>query len=427
MPTPATLRTLVRSAASTIARAPDSAVAVASAVGVSALVIGSLSALHLLEPRVTRAPAQPPSPSPWLVARAAAIDDGACQLSLRVVDHDGTIVDNAGVEVVRLQDGDVAWRRMVRTDAGGVARLIDLEPGYYDLTVDVADRALNGAPTFRCDPQFGGRRAFFDVRLAPATGHLEGTLVGHGGKALPAATVALWQEDSSRVGLAGVVRVRTDAAGRFSARLPKGRYLAQAIAADHVVKKLTITVGDKTAARIVLPWSPAIRGVIVDELGAPIGGAAVALGGAFDPKAKASAVVADDHGRFVLPIREGQDVVITARGNGRVARATLGVVDNIDAFQQVRLMATTGRTVSGTVFTTAGTPLGHGAVHYRIRSLGLEGEAPTDAHGRFLLDGMPNDADVEVWAAGHASGAWGAQVATPERHELALTFVAAAW
>jgi protocatechuate 3,4-dioxygenase beta subunit len=427
MPTPATLRTLIRSVSSKITHAPDGAVAAASAVGLSALVLGSLSALHLLEPRVTRAPELPPSPSPWLVERATAVDDGACQLSLRVLDHDGSVVDNAGVEVVRLEDGQVAWRRALRTDDGGVARLIDLEPGYYDLTVDVADRALNGAPTFRCDPTHGGRRAFFDVTVAPVTGVLEGTLVGHRGKALPAATVALWQEDSARSGLAGVVRVRTDVDGRFSARLPKGRYLAQAVAADHVAKKLTLTVDDKTSARVVLPWSPAIRGVVLDELGAPIPGAAVALGGAFDPKAKASAVVADEHGRFALPIQAGQDVVITARGNGRVARAMLGVVDNLDAFQQVQLTATTGRTVSGTVYTTAGTPLAFGAVHYRIRSLGLEGEAPTDGHGRFLLDGMPADADVEVWAAGNASGAWGAQVATPERNELALTFVAAAW
>lgn len=427
MPTPVTLRTLARSLSWKVAHAPDGAIAAGSAVGLSALVLGSLSALHLLEPRVTRAPELPPAPSPWLVASASAVDDGACQVSLRVLDHDGSVVDNAGVEVVRLEDGRVTWRRALRTDDGGVARLIDLEPGYYDLTVDVGDRALNGAPTFRCDPTHGGRRAFFDVTVAPATGRIEGTLVGHRGKALPAATVAMWQEDNHRSGLAGVVRVRTDAEGRFSARLPKGRYLIQAVAADHVAKKLTLSVDDKTSARVVLPWSPAIRGVVVDELGAPIPGAAVALGGAFDPKAKASAVVADEHGRFALPIQAGQDVVITARGHGRVARATLGVVDNLDGFQQVQLTATTGRTVSGTVYTTAGTPLAFGAVHYRIRSLGLEGEAPTDGHGRFLLDGMPADADVEVWAAGNASGAWGAQVATPERNELALTFVAAAW
>ena len=43
------------------------------------------------------------------------------------------------------------------------------------------------------------------------------------------------------------------------------------------------------------------------------------------------------------------------------------------------------------------------------------------------VSGLKSNADVEVWAAGNASGAWGAQVATPERNELALTFVAAAW
>jgi protocatechuate 3,4-dioxygenase beta subunit len=427
MPTPAPLRTLACSLSARIARVPDGAVGIASAIGLSALVLGSLSALHLFEPRVTKAPELPPAPSPWLVAPATAADDGACQLSLRVRDHDGRVVDNAGVEVVRLDEGRVVQQRVVRTDDGGVARLIDLEPGFYDLTVDVADRALNGAPTFRCDPRAGGRRAFFDVTVVPASGLLEGILIGHRGRPLPAATVALWQDDASRSGLAGVVRIRTDADGRFHARLPEGRYLAQAVAADHVAKTITLTVDEKTTARVVLPWSPAIRGVVVDELGVPIAGATVALGGAFDPKAKSSAVVADDHGRFALPIQAGQDVVITARGNGRVARAMLGVVDNLDGFQRVQLTATTGRTVSGTVYTTSGKPLAYGAVHYRVRSLGLEGEAPTDGHGRFLLDGMPADADVEVWAVGNASGAWGAQVATPERNELTVTFVAAAW
>jgi hypothetical protein len=48
------------------------------------------------------------------------------------------------------------------------------------------------------------------------------------------------------------------------------------------------------------------------------------------------------------------------------------------------------------------------------------GEAPTDEDGRFVLDGMPPEVDVEVWAADHESGAWGAQVATPARGVLTL-------
>ena len=114
-------------------------------------------------------------------------------------------------------------------------------------------------------------------------------------------------------------------------------------------------------------------------------------------------------------------------GEGRVARAVLGVVDNVGGLQNIRLVAGLGRTVEGVVLRADGGFLAFGAVHYRVRALGLEGEAPTDGNGRFVLDGMPADNDVEVWAAGNASGAWGAQVATPSTSQLALTFVAPAW
>lgn len=425
MPTPAAaLRSLLTTLRAW--RLPEGALAGAVAGVLGLGVLGSLSALHAFEPRVTPAPELPPSPSPWLVDRAEASDDGACQLSLLVRDGDAG-VDNAAVEVVRLQDGAVVARRFARTDHKGTIRLIDLPPGYYDVTVDVPERALNGAPTFRCDPSAGGRRAFHTIDVAAADGLVEGHLLGHQEKPLALASVALWQQDGDRAGLSGVVRVRTDKDGAFSARLPRGRYVAFASAADHVSKKLTLTVGEKTVVRLVLPFSPAVRGVVVDELGAPIPGAVVAVGGAFDPRAKTATVRTDEAGRFSLPVQAGQDVTVTARGNGRVARAILGVVDDLHRFQQIQLVATAGRTVSGTVYTTSGTPLAFGAVHYRVKLLGLEGEAPTDGEGRFILDGMPADADVEVWAAGHAAGAWGAQVATPERNQLALTYVAAAW
>ena len=50
-----------------------------------------------------------------------------------------------------------------------------------------------------------------------------------------------------------------------------------------------------------------------------------------------------------------------------------------------------------------------------------------DGAGRFVLDGMPADADVEVWAEGNATGAWGAQVSTPAGERLALVYVPAAY
>ena len=61
-------------------------------------------------------------------------------------------------------------------------------------------------------------------------------------------------------------------------------------------------------------------------------------------------------------------------------------------------------------------------MHYRVRDLGLQGTEKADAAGHFVVAGMPEDADVEVWAEGNATGAWGAQVATPGNDQLALVY-----
>jgi len=363
-----------------------------------------------------------------VVGKATAQDDGACQLSVRVRDGTGAAIDDARVSFARVDAGVVQERLDALTDAEGTHRLIDLPAGAYDVTVDVPGHALSGAPTFTCDTSNGGRRAFFDVEARAVTTSIEGTVTGRRKVPLALATLAVWQDDNTRTGLTGVVRLRTDDQGRFSARLAPGSYQAWVTADDHVGKKVSFTVGpDKTTAKIALAFSPAVRGTVTDELGAPIAGAVVAVGGAFDPRQKNASVTTDAFGRFSLPVQVGQELTITARGNGRVARAFVGVVDEVERFQHVQLMATTGRTVAGVVYRTDGEPLAFGAVHYRVKSLGLEGEAPLDAKGRFALDGMPEDADVEVWAAGNATGAWGAQVATPTQSQLALLFVPPAW
>ncbi len=391
-------------------------------------VLTSLSALHLFEPRITKAPEPEAPPSPFIVKRANAIDDGACQLSVRVR-ADGDARDDAKVEFVRIDAGTVQERLTALTDRAGTHRLIDLVPGAYDVTVDVPGFTHNGASTFFCDASTGGRRAFLDIDVVKASDELTGVIIGRRGKPLSSAEIALWQDDNARLGLTGVIRVRTDDAGRFTARLLPGHYRGYVSADEHVGKKVAFVVkaNERAEVKVGLVWSPAVRGVVIDELGAPIVNASVAVGNAFNPRALTTIVTTDAHGRFALPVQHGQELTITARGNGRVARAFVGVVDNIDRFQNVQLIATAGRTVSGVVFRTSGEPLAFGAVHYRIKSLGLEGEAPTDGKGRFSLDGMPSDADVEVWAAGNATGAWGAQVATPSTSQLALTYVAPAW
>lgn len=413
--------------ASLSSQVPVGARRVLGAAVVSVVVLTSMSSLNLFSTRTTRAARAAPVPSPWTLGHAEAIDDSACQLAIRVRDDAGDVLADAPLHVVRIVDGgEVVERYSARTDARGGHRLIDLPQGHYDITVDVPGKALAGAPTFTCDHK--GRRAFFDVDIKDAAHVVEGTLRGRNKQPLSSATVALWQDDNARSGLAGVVRLRTDDAGHFSARLPAGRYLGVATAGEHVAKRVTIDVEAATTQMdLRLAFSPSVRGLVVDETGTPLVGAVVSVGGAFDPRAKTSRVVTDATGHFTVPVHEGQELSLTARGNGRVARVVLGVVADVGGFQQVVLQASEGRTVEGVVLRADGGALAFGAVHYRVRALGLEGEAPTDGNGRFTLDGMPADQDVEVWAAGNASGAWGAQVATPATTQLALTYVAPAW
>ncbi len=408
---------------------PLKAAIVAAAPGGALLL--ALSSSGLFDTRLTPAPELPEAQSPWLVARANAVDDAACQLSLRVLDQQGSAVDDARVSVVALEAGAVARSFDALTDRKGTHRIIDLAPGSYDVTVDVEGKALQGTPTFRCDAgsnEVGGKRAYFDVVVPDSDKVVAGRLTGRKRAPLSHASVALFQDDTHRSGLAGVVRVRTDVDGNFTARLPAGDYVVYAQAAEHVARKTTLHVEEATTTlAIALPFSPAVRGVVVDEEGEPIANAVVAMGNAWDPRARAGSVTTDALGRFALAVQEGQELSLTARGDGKIGRALVGVVDDVDRFQHVTLVASSGRTVSGVVLSTSGEPLAFGGVHYRIRSLGLEGDAPTDKNGRFLLDGLPADDDVEVWATGNATGAWGARVATPSTTQLALTFIAPAY
>ena len=260
-------------------------------------VLLALSSSGLFDPRITPAPELPPAPSPWLVARGAAVDDAACQLSLRVVDERGAAVDSAQVSVVELKDGGVARTFEARTDRKGTHRLLDLNPGFYDVTVDVAGKALQGTPTFHCQPGAGGagHRAFFDVVVADSDRVVSGHLSGRRQAPLPWSTVALYQDDSHRNGLAGPVRIRTDENGDFKARLPVGDYVVYAAATDHVARKSTLHVEQAaTKVKLALAFSPAVRGVVVDEEGHPIKNAEVAMGNAWDPRARAGGVVTDE-------------------------------------------------------------------------------------------------------------------------------------
>lgn len=373
----------------------------------------------------------PPEPSPFVLGEAAGSMPDGCQIGARVL-LDGAPTEDATLRLSRVTAEGSAAVWTARTATNGAHRFIDLPAGTYHLTALVDGLAPAGAPELRCTQH--AERAFVDLPFDSARSHgdvaLELSLTSTTGGALAGAEVAIAQDSDAREALAGVARLPADPTGRLSLRLAPGSYqlLVQAPMHAPVVRKIALRADEPTsAAKVALQPAPRIRGVLVDETGAPIADALVALGAAFDPKARVARVRTEADGSFALPVGVGQDVTISARGAGRVARMAFGVLANPFGLDGVQLVARSGRNVDGVVTRPDGEPWAFGLVRYRVRDLGLTGVEQADGKGRFVLDGMPSDADVEVWAEGNATGAWGAQVSSPGGEPLALVFVPPAY
>jgi hypothetical protein len=415
-------------------RVPTFVWALAAAALPAGAVMAALSLSGATSPRFF--PSPPPPPSPWIVARTEGNAPFRCQIAAVVLDETRAIAPREGVTLrltrVTQQGTAEVWTAL--SDDKGAHRFADLPAGDYQLTALVDDRAPASSPSFHCDED--AERAFFELPLRPSNHVFEGKVVSTDGMPAAGAEIAVAQEDDEKSALAGTARVPVNPDGTFSFRMAPGRYtlLVQAPLHAPLVRKLSFDESaPKSTARFALVPAPRVTGRVVDENGQPVAGALVAAGGAFDPKARASTVRTEADGTFALPVVQGQDVVVTARGStkegtGVVARALLGVVTSRIGMTDVELVAHAGRDVEGVVLKPDGTPWAFGAVRYRVRELGLTGVEKADAEGRFVVAGMPLDAEVEVWAEGNATGAWGAQVSSPGTHDLlALTYVPAAY
>ena len=401
--------------------------------GAAALPVGAVvAALSLSQAAGTRYfDRPPPPPSPFLLAAAEGSMPEGCQVGVRVT-LDGAPVDKAALRLTRVNSEGTAELWTARTASAGTHRFIDLPAGSYQLTALVDGQPPAGAPELRC--QARAERSFVELPLSSGAAAravtLELGLSSAAGGALAGAEVAIAQDSDARDALSGVARLPADPQGKLALRLAPGRYVLLVQAPQHasLTRKITLRADEPaSAARLALKPAPRIRGVVVDEEGKPIADALVALGAAFDPKARGARVRTDADGSFALPVGVGQDLTLSARGGGRVARMAFGVLASPFGLDGVRMVARAGRNVEGVVTRPDGAPWAFGQVRYRVRELGLTGVEQADASGRFVLDGMPNDADVEVWAEGNATGAWGAQVSSPGSEPLALVFVPPAY
>jgi hypothetical protein len=399
-----------------------------------AAVIAGIDLLGADEARYQPAPPPADDAPAWVVARTEGTLPGGCQITAQVFD-DATREDGADatLRLVRASATGASEVWTAQTNARGAHRFANLPAGVYHLAAfdqagPSSGRAPVAAPTVVC--QGDGARYFSAVTFTDVEHELTGLITSTDQRAIAGAEIAFEQEATDRGALAGVLRIPVEADGSYRVKLAPGRYIAQLMAPHHAVQTRKLTIAPDALASTMnarLAPAPHVSGVVVDDTGAPVPHALVALGGALDPKAKQVRVRADVDGRFSLPVRLGQDVTLTARADALVANASVGVITQPLGILGVTLQLHEGRTVVGQVTRADGSAHAYGEVRFRVRELGLTGTERADGAGNFTLPGMPQGADVEVWAEGNATGAWGAQVASPGNDQLALVYVAPAY
>lgn len=395
--------------------------------------VSSFCALKLLEPAPPPAqPAEaaeppPPLPQPLGVLAPAGDDDGGCQIVARA-SVEGAPREDARFELHLVgQHGSKA--RWEAAPHEGAHRFVSLPEGSYHLTGSLAGHGLE-ATRFACGGD--GERAFFDLAFEPAKAVLSGRVTGRDDAAVDGTELLLEQPHGRRDAFGGVAHVPLDAEGRFSVELAPGRYSLLAVAPHHSprLQELTLEEGEGET-RLKLPWRPEARGVVTDAAGEPLAGATVSLGPSFDPKVPPSTVTTDDEGRFAIPVLPGRASMLSARSGSLVGLARLPAVSATKGptagHENVTLQLEEGRTVSGWVEQRDTRPCAFCDVAFRVKALGLAGSVKAKEDGSFELPGMPRRADVELWPRDGAIGAWGGQVATPERSRVLLTYVPPAY
>ncbi|HEX4456323.1 MAG TPA: sigma-70 family RNA polymerase sigma factor, partial [Polyangia bacterium] len=333
---------------------------------------------------------------PTTASDRVALALGGCEAALF-----GHVADSSG--------GPIAGAKLCYSPPRASACVTSDDTGRYEVcvsaqqeTIEVSAKGYGGVhePTF-----FTSRRVRRDFVLTP-----EATIVGRvvrasDGSAIVGAGVrSIGAAVGSRV--AAPVAITTDGRGRFAlAGLAPGRHRLVARAADLATSEavdITVEAG-RTSPEVVLRLAPAARvsGVVVDDRGQPVAGAAVSLAGAVADAELATAAdaVTQADGRFVL------DAV--PQGIARFAVARYDVVEprsqrvGAAAVDNLRIVVSALGSIAGRV-TRQGVPVGGVRV-----ACGAEG-APvfSESDGGYVIAGLRRQT-CRVVAVDQCAGASG--------------------
>lgn len=307
----------------------------------------------------------------------------------QTLERNGQPVPLAALSLTRLGDSGaprIELPEEVRShgasDPRGAFRIEGLAPGRWQLTAEAAGHARTVV-----DRVVLPRSAPLDVVLG-AAGVIEGVVVTADGKPAPGATVGF-------AGEAELLQLESGPSGGFAAEVKAGTFRVSAVRGDEAGwVEAAVSVGPGTTApRLTIRLGVAARftGKVVDDAQRPVGGAQV-LVTPHQARGEVARLVTSADGAFASPPLAPGEYDLDASAEGFAPAGSTGLVLLPHQRFAVTLRLSATGEVSGTVHSEAGGPLPgvrvRGGRRWGDRFGQVDGEALTDAQGRYRLTGL---------------------------------------
>ena len=329
------------------------------------------------------------------------------RLSGRVVDEDGEGIPGASIEAASPRaDSTVLFEWRTKADANGHF-LWDAAPAVQEYAVSAG--GYDSQRQVKLSAEAGEQTVRLKKKANTASVRIQGQLLDADTKApLSAGTIQIWQtmvQDGARISGSTTRPENIEADGKFRLKTSSGTlsYVLEAKADGYWPKRLTNDVsGDAEIwLDLALAKAPLIAGTVSTPAGEPAGGATLVVRadltdwarishpGKFQVGANSSTVgvLADSHGRFQLPAKQGAETVAVAHSEGFTEVPFSGMTSNT-----IIRLKPWGR-IEGTA-RLGGRPL----VNQPIRIAGIFKRSPrvsvsftasTDSDGRFAFETVP--------------------------------------
>jgi len=359
-------------------------------------------------------------PSGEPVTRVGLALEPPVALAGRTIGRDGQPVPLATLSLTRLGEPGaprveppVEVRSHGASDGRGTFRIEGLAPGRWRLTAEAAGHARTVVQKLTLP-----RAAPLEVVLG-AAGVIEGLVVTAEGRPAAGATVSF-------AGEAELLQVECGPSGGFAAEVAAGTFRVSAVRGDEAGwVEGAVSVGPgATAPRLTIRLGAAARftGKVVDDGERPVGGAQV-LVTPYDGRGEVARLVTGADGGFATPPLAPGEYDLDASGEGFAPTGSKGLVLLPQQRFAVTLRLRATGEVSGTVRSEVGGPLAgvrvRGGQRWGDRFGQVDGEAVTDAQGRYRLTGVAPG--VVRLAARHLDSPLGPSLSVEVKPGLAAT------